>query len=556
MSAQTGIPTPSGPSSKRFVDRARFRLLRWEAAPNPLWIRELKQATRLARTPIILCVVAIIATLVLSSLGGVMASTESPAETGAILYQVFFSIAWFVVTLAGPAVAANSIASEREGRTWEAVLLTGLSPTTIARGKLLAAYTAIALYIVMLAPVGAIPFLFGGVSAIEVVLGYVYLFAIAFISVAFGLALSSKMESLRAALLVTLLIAFPLSGLAFGTLGVGLSYAANEAWTGVMEGAPVWLPTAYDRAPLDLRYVVFLLVLPLIALFVPAYFLYEVTVANLKSSADDRSTGIKRWFLLSTPLLAFGAVLPHVVIRDRATVGVSILGLCAIAIYLFLSVFLLMGDPLGPSRRVRIQWARNNASRFARFLGPSTSSASTLLLATGVLTIGAVTLLGLIAADSADLSSYTPREDILAQVGFFGLYTAGFYTFLAGFGGYLRVRAATVLLARVLLFTTLFAVSVGPWVVAAVLGVLSGQSGNEALFIASPSPFYVFVMLDAVGRIGQEDVLLTCSIASIAWASLGLVFDVVARRRGALLLAEHEARVAAAERALDLDSAE
>ena len=32
-------------------------------------------------------------------------------------------------------VAANSIASEREGRTWEAVILTGLAPGLIARGK-------------------------------------------------------------------------------------------------------------------------------------------------------------------------------------------------------------------------------------------------------------------------------------------------------------------------------------------------------------------------------------------------------------------------------------
>ena len=85
----------------------------------------------------------------------------------------------------GPAVAANSIASEREGRTWEAVLLTGLSPTVIARGKFLAAFTAIAMYIVMLAPVGALPFLFGGVTATEVVLAFAGLFLIALLSVAF-----------------------------------------------------------------------------------------------------------------------------------------------------------------------------------------------------------------------------------------------------------------------------------------------------------------------------------------------------------------------------------
>ena len=132
MSAQTGVAPPSGPSSERLVDRARFRVLRLEKEPNPIWIRELKQAARLARTPIVLAVVAVLVTLLMASIGGVMATSASPAETGSMLYQVFFSLAWFVVTLVGPAVAANSIASEREGHTWEAVLLTGLRPGAVS----------------------------------------------------------------------------------------------------------------------------------------------------------------------------------------------------------------------------------------------------------------------------------------------------------------------------------------------------------------------------------------------------------------------------------------
>ncbi|PMU64969.1 ABC transporter permease, partial [Pseudomonas sp. FW215-L2] len=84
--------------------------------------------------------------------------------------------AYLVVTLVGPAVAANSIASEREGKTWEAVLLTGLTPKNIARGKFMAAYTTIAIYIVVLAPVGALSFLFGGVTATDVVTAFAFLF--------------------------------------------------------------------------------------------------------------------------------------------------------------------------------------------------------------------------------------------------------------------------------------------------------------------------------------------------------------------------------------------
>src|ERR1039458_7599201 len=58
-------------------------------------------------------------------------------------------LAYFVVVVVGPAVAANGVASEREGRTWEAVQLTGLTAKDVARGKFVAAYTTIALYIVV-----------------------------------------------------------------------------------------------------------------------------------------------------------------------------------------------------------------------------------------------------------------------------------------------------------------------------------------------------------------------------------------------------------------------
>ena len=247
MSAQTGTAPPSGPASQRFVDRARFRVDRLRAQPNPIWIRELKQAARLTRTPVVLSVLTVLATLLMASIGGLMASEASPAKTGVVLFQVFFSLAYFIVTVIGPAVAANTIASEREGHTWEAVLLTGVRPQTIARGKFLAAYTGVGMYIVMLAPVGALPFLFGGVTALETLVAFLFLFLVALLSVAFGLAISSKMASMRGAIVVTLLLAFPMSIFAFSTLGVGLSFAAHAAWPAVARGAPVWLPTAYER---------------------------------------------------------------------------------------------------------------------------------------------------------------------------------------------------------------------------------------------------------------------------------------------------------------------
>jgi ABC-type transport system involved in multi-copper enzyme maturation permease subunit len=549
MSAQTGVSPPSGPASQRAVDRAKFRFLRWESAPNPIWVRELKQAIRLTRTPVILCVLAMLAALLMASLGGLGTGSESPAETGAILFQVFFSLAWFVVTLAGPAVAANSIASEREGRTWEAMLLTGLSPAVIARGKLLAAYTSVSMYIVVLAPVGALPFLFGGVSTTEVVLSFFYLFLIAFVAVAFGLAISSKMESLRGALLVTLLLAFPLSGFAFTTLGVGLSYGAHALWPAVVENAPVWLPTAYDRAPFDAKYAIYLVGMPLVCLLIPAWFLYEVTVANLKSHAEDRSTGLKRWFLWSTPLLALAAVLPQLHLEEDSVAVVTVLAQCFFYLYLALAVFLFLGEPLGPSRRVRIGWERAGTKAWGRFLGPSLTGASTLLTLVG---LGAIAFVTAVGAASVSLHTFTysgAREEGLTQVLLFGLSVAGFHVLHVGLGSWLRVRSSTPLLARVLLFTILFGIAVGPWIVAAVAGFVGGGD-NDALAIASPSPFFAFLMLDAVDDSTRSGLVIANVIAAVGWAAVGLVLDLAARSRARRLLVEHEAQVVEAERYL------
>src|SRR3954465_4594764 len=190
------------------------------ANPNPVWMRELKQAARRPRTPIILAVVTGMMTLLICSVGGIASVTAEPAKVGVGIFHTFFSLAFALVTWLGPAVASSTIAGEKNGRTWEALALTGLPPAQIARGKFLAAYTYIGLYLVMLAPVGALPFLFGGVTATEVILAFFCCFVFAALAVAFWLALSSKFQSSASAIIVTLILALTLSFSTFIGLGV------------------------------------------------------------------------------------------------------------------------------------------------------------------------------------------------------------------------------------------------------------------------------------------------------------------------------------------------
>jgi ABC-type transport system involved in multi-copper enzyme maturation permease subunit len=549
MSVQTGSLAPSGPVSSRMVDRARFRVDLLRAQPNPIWIRELRQSARLGRTPVILTVIAVLMTLLIASIGGLVSTEASPATTGVVIFQVFFSLAYFVVTLVGPAVAANSIASEREGRTWEAVILTGLLPATVARGKFLAAFTSIAMYIVMLAPVGALSFLFGGVTATEVVVAFAGLFLIALLSVAFGLAISSKMTSLRAAIVVTLLLAFPLTIMAFMTFGWGLSYAAHHAWPGVADGPPIWLPSAYERAPLDAGYAVFLVILPVLAVALPAWFLYEVTIANLTSVTDDRSTGLKRWFVTASIGLTIAAAAPVFAASsasDRAQIATVGLGLLS-AFFTF-CVFLFAGDPIGPSRRVTIHWDRTGAGRLRRFLGPGVMRSSSLLIVAGGLSLTALAAVGLWGASGASGS----RSSDVAKVAAFAGYAIAFYLFVVGLGAALRARSATSVVARLVLFAILFAVSVGPWIVAAIAGVLTeGGARDEAYAVAAPSPFYVFMMIGAIGRGDYSGVVVMAGVAlAMIWAVIGLVLLTMAGRRCGSIIRKHEAMLAETDRIL------
>ena len=550
MSAQTGTQVPHEAPAHGLTGRVRQFSHRLLNDPNPLWIRELKQSARLVRTPVILCVLAVLTTLLIASIGGLISLSESPATTGYIIFQVFFSIAYFVVTFIGPGVAANAIAAEREGRTWEAVILTGLRPATIARGKFLAAYTSIAMYVVMLAPVGALPFLFGGVTATETVVAFAFLFLIAGLAVAFGLAISSKMNSLRAALVVSLLCAVIVSLNVYGLLGVAMSYGAHSLWPGVPDGPPVWLPTAYARAPFDMTYVGLLIALPVATAALPAWLLYEVTVANLTSITDDRSTGLKRWYAVCTPIFAIATTIPIFAVSPGDRFETTVAAFCAHFAFLMMGVYLFAGDSIGPSRRVVLHWERSGAGKLKRFFGPSIVKTSVLELFVGLFALLLPTVVGLLITPPKYTGDSYTGEILLVAV-----YVAGFFVFSVGFTAFLRSRTGTTLAARLLLLAVHFLVAIGPWVVAAIAGVISSASDRSALVVAAPSPFYVFLALDALDR-SKESILVVGSVfMSVAWVLFGLLFLGLARARTARVIAQHNAALAESDRLLAAEDA-
>jgi hypothetical protein len=552
MDAAAPLPAAPLPPTPGLIER----FLR---DPNAIWMREMRQSARLARTPWVLFALTLTLGLLMCSIGGLAAASDTtPATIGGALFQVFFSIAYLVVVLVGPAVAANGVASEREGRTWEAVLLTGLRPTDVARGKFMAAYTTIALYIVVLAPVGALSFLFGGVTATEVVVAFVFLFLVAGLTVAFGLAVSSLMSSLRGAIVVTLMLAILIGPVLYFVFGFGASFGIHKLWNEVPEAFPIWLPLAYSRGTLGLEYVLLLLAVPLLVIATPAWFLYEATIANLSGEADDRSTGLKRWFFFSTPLIAIACAVPSAVADDdEARMVLSVMGLSAFALYLAFCAFLFAGEPPGPSRRVRIHWERERAGLMKRFFGPGLPKTGMLLAALGfacvwLIAFGDMALIEL-------LGSSSKKSTYIEEVFFFALYTAGFFLFVTGLTAWLRSRKQTPWIARLVAAALLFLVSAGPWVVAAIGGVLAQHHGDDWLVIGAPSPFYALYMmswLDSSYSRADTPVVEIGAACSLLWGMFGIALLGAAAQRCHRAIRDHDAAVAAAEAALRAEDAE
>jgi hypothetical protein len=521
--------------------------------PNAIWMREMRQSARLGRTPWILFAVTLVIALLVCSIGGIAAATSSsPASIGGGLFQVFFSLAYLVVVLVGPTVAANSIASEREGKTWEAVLLTGLTPKKITRGKFMAAYTTIALYIVVLAPVGALSFLFGGVTATEVVVAFLFLFFLAGLGVAFGLAVSSLMSSLRGAIVVTLMLAIVIGPMLYFFFGFLCSFAIHKLWPEVPEAFPVWLPLAYSRAKFGAEYMAFLLAIPLLLILMPAWFLYEVTVSNLTGDADDRSSGIKRWFAVCTPLMAIACALPSVVVpEDEGKMILCIFGQSIFVMHLTFCALLFAFEPPGPSRRVRIHWEREKAGFLKRFFGPGLTKTSLMATAMGIA--------GLLFIAFVDIGALLvwgtglKKDTYTAQMFVFAIYSAPFFLFLMGLTAWLRSRGNSPWIARLIASAILFLILAGPWIVAAIGGILSRGSSDDWIVIAAPSPFYVFYMLSHIDRASPTTdmpVVLFGLAAGFMWGMAGLMLLTFSARRCAKQVREYDAAIAQAEAAL------
>lgn len=488
--------------------------------PNPLWIRELRQASRIKRTPFILMAVTILAAIAMGAVSGTSSESVAPAEIGANLFQVFFSMAFFLVALVGPAMGANNIASEREGRTWEPLLLTGFPARSMARGKFLAALTSVLQYLAILAPVGALPFLFGGVSALEVVIAFLCLTLFSCLGVGFGLAVGSSLTNGRAAIVVAIVCAAVFAIAGYLILGVELGQEAHRMWKIVPRSA-VWFPNALANAPVTVQYIVLLVVQPVVGALVSGWLFYEVTAANMTSAFKDRCSGLLRWFTVMTPLLAAALAAPLVVEAPPWLDRSAWRSLVIMVGFLIFAAGLFQSTPVRPSKP-----------------GPGLIRTMARLMLAGLFCFALLTASTLAIVANRAAACHVDR--FVRFIGCTGWYFGGFVVFVVGLAAWLRTRVAAVGAARVWLCVVLLLTISGPFVVAAVSGVLSDDTQSSMTF-AAPSPGYTLLLSKELSKPEFHDAIANTVLCGAVWMLFGLGFFGSAVLRSRTAIREQEA---------------
>jgi hypothetical protein len=393
-----------------------------------------------------------------------------------------------------------------------------------------------------------------------VLTAFVLLGVFAVLAVGFGLAVSSATANPTVAVLVTLPLSVALSLFVYFSLGVGLSVLAHDLWPGVAQGAPVWLPTAYVRADFGLPYFIYLILVPVAATAILATFFYEVTVSNLSDASDDRSSGIKRWFLFAMTTLVvvclFGVGL---VPSAQWTVVLIAMGQC-VQFALF-ALFVLASDPPGPSRRVLAQWQKSGASVLRRFLGPGIGKTALLLVVVLAASLGIFFATGLyydrVGTAPAASAGLWPGDSHTEETFYFAAYALAFYGFLAGLTVSLRSQEQGRFSVRAILALVTFAAFTVPLFMAGILKVAG--TDKSAFSVAAPSPLFVFAMIaEANGKRLSSgfDAAGPGMLAVAFWATLGFVLGASGARRASQRAAAQELAWKALDARISSEAAE
>lgn len=146
---------------------------------------------------VVIAYVAVLLGIVLAMMfqlfGGTV--TISAMRNGVACYNILMIAQFALIVLIAPAMTSGAIAGERERQTLELLLVTNTRSFRIVAGKLLESFAVLCLLIICGLPVMCLTMLGGGASLGQILLGEVFLLAVAFAAACAGIFASSIVRS-------------------------------------------------------------------------------------------------------------------------------------------------------------------------------------------------------------------------------------------------------------------------------------------------------------------------------------------------------------------------
>lgn len=527
-------PTPAGgvPKPTRWLDRMRARLLGPLRDPNPILLKELR-ATFRTKLFVRFLYLSTGSIAVLVMLGGVLIDegTTAPADVGRMLFHVFFGLLLFVLCLVAPSYGATSITAEREANTFESLVLSGMSAERIVIGKFLAYFGSIVLVVVAVSPVIGVAFLFGGVSPAAVVLAFFWTLAVLAVAIAFGIAVSSRLDSTRVAIVVSTSLFTPAAMMATG-LVISLGEEAQRAW-GVPFDGPFWFAEALPQRINAWDAWATLVGVPGFFVVASVGFFLASAVAALRHPAEDRSTPLKLWAIAAAPTSALVASVPAALSYPATPqTAMAVQGAIPLAglFGLFVGLVFANEPPLPPRRR-----AVGPLARWLALLGPGAAGTTRFALLAGTtppLGLGAVGIGLLYAAGGHAERAHVDAFAIGVGAAGTALVVAAFTAIAVVIRLWSRSGAVARLLASVLFVGATFA----PLLAAVIFEPLALEQGRLPSLVAlSPiGPIWAAALLGGSASNAELGLVWTgmaihATIALAAW--VGIEFFVAWVRR-------------------------
>lgn len=516
------------------------RLLSWDG--NPILVRELRSLLRGRLFTWFLTIATLLLGLLVFTVGAIaIAEHTTPSTVGEILFHLFFIVAFLVFGIVGPIQTASALTSEKEQRTLEGIILTGLRPWRIVWGKFVGSLAAMFMVLVAFLPVAGISLLFGGVSPLHIVLGYAALFLLVLPASAYGLAVSAHLSSSRVA---TVIVALSSVAATVGLL-IFLTFLGSRSMvrTGGGFDGPFFFVDLVAGGPASLELVGAIATVTFTWGVLPTWFFLAAALSAVRPPSHDRVAPLKVWALatiawaLATAALdlATNVHMPLSQLEDAGVRAVSIAGL----VEAFFALLFVNEPTISPVRIRPRGWLGQLAGALAP-IGPGAAPTlrfSMLAITGTALAIGGVvyTTYTALVLPASRSSTFLPALFVVAAG------TAAAALALAGFGALLRVLTGRGVVARLLAVAALASVILVPLFVLAISEPMRSTSRDLSLVVFL-SPIFPLMLADGqnlapTSAWRANDVLpqvaLNLSLALVFWLAVEYRTMVATRERRA-----------------------